>query len=60
MTDAEYWFLRAQQEREAALKSSDRRVREIHLELADAYSFRISETKRQTSLGVSFGTETAA
>ena len=46
MSDAEYLAARAQQELVAAMLSSDRRVREVHLELADAYAFRLRETKR--------------
>ena len=44
MSDAEYFAERAQQELRAA--TSDRRVRQIHLELADAYAFRLREAKR--------------
>ena len=46
MSDAEYFVHRAHAEMIAAMKSSDRRVREVHLELADAYAFRLRETKR--------------
>jgi len=46
MSDAEYLAERALQEMKAAIRSLDRRVREVHLEMADAYSFRLSETKR--------------
>jgi hypothetical protein len=46
MSDAEYLVQRAHDELIAAMKSSDHRVREIHLELADAYAFRLSEMKR--------------
>jgi len=60
MIDADYWSQRARQELEAAVKSSDRRVREIHLELAAAYSFRVRETNRQTGPAVMLKSETAA
>jgi len=43
--DAEYFMLRAHQELKAAIDSPDQRVRLIHLELADAYSSRLSETR---------------
>ena len=46
MFDAEYLIERAHQELNAAMRSSDVRVRKVHLELADAYAFRLSETKR--------------
>ena len=45
MSDTEYLGLRAEQERSAAVAASDRRVRDIHLELFDAYSFRLRETE---------------
>jgi hypothetical protein len=41
MSDAEYFILRAQQELSAAMRSSDLRVRQVHLALADAYSFKV-------------------
>jgi hypothetical protein len=47
MSDAEYLVQRAHEELIAAMKSSDHRVREVHLELADAYAFRLREMKRQ-------------
>jgi len=47
MSDAEYLTERAFQELSAATRSSDARVREIHLELADAYAFKLREIKRQ-------------
>ncbi len=47
MSDAEYLVQRAHEELIAAMKSSDRRVREVHLKLADAYAFRLREMKRQ-------------
>jgi hypothetical protein len=46
MGDAEYLIKREQQELEAALRASDARVRQIHLELANAYTFRLNQTKR--------------
>lgn len=46
MSDVEYLAQRAQQELVAAMGSSDRRTREIYLELADAYSFRLHEQRR--------------
>jgi hypothetical protein len=49
MVDADYFAERAAQELRAAMRSSDRRVREIHLELADAYAFRLREAQRQAS-----------
>ena len=47
MSNAEYLIKREQEELEAALRSTDRRVRDRHLELADAYTFLLSEMKRQ-------------
>jgi hypothetical protein len=46
MTDAEYLVERAQQELKAAVRTLDQRVRLVHLELADAYTFRIQEMNR--------------
>jgi len=46
MSDAEYLIKREQQELEAALRASDARARQVHLELANAYTFRLNETKR--------------
>jgi hypothetical protein len=46
MSDAEYLIARAQQELRAAMRAPDARVRQIHLELADAYSFRLRQMKR--------------
>ena len=45
MSDTEYLRVRAQQELCAARNSTDRRTREVHLELADAYAFRARETQ---------------
>ena len=47
MSDAEYLILRAHQELKAAIRASDQRVRQVHLELADAYSLRLSEKRAQ-------------
>lgn len=47
MTDAEYLTERAAQELRAAMQAPNRRVREVHLELANAYSFRLREAKRE-------------
>lgn len=47
MSDADYLIERAHQELNAAMRTSDPRVRELHLELADAYAFRLREVKRQ-------------
>ena len=47
MSDAKYFTERAQQELNAAMRSSDRRVRDVHLELADAYAFRLREVARE-------------
>jgi hypothetical protein len=46
MFEAEYLIKREQQELDAALRASDLRVRQVHLELADAYTFRLNEAKR--------------
>ena len=45
MSDTEYLVARAEQELKAAIAASDRRVRDVHLELADAYAFRLREAK---------------
>ena len=45
MLDADYLANRAAQELAAAIKASDNRLRERHLELADAYAFRLRECK---------------
>ena len=47
MSDADYLIERAQQELNAATRSLDARVRQVHLELADAYAFRLREVRRQ-------------
>lgn len=46
MFEAQYLIKREQQELEAALRASDARVRQVHLELADAYTFQLKEAKR--------------
>lgn len=60
MSDAEYFILRAQQELSAAMRSSDLRVRQIHLELADAYSVKVGESRRADVRLPSFNPGTAA
>jgi len=45
MRDMEYLKTRAAEELAAAIATSDNRVRLRHLELADQYSFRLSEAK---------------
>lgn len=47
MSDADYLTERAHQELNAAMRSADLRVRNRHLELADAYAFRLREMRRQ-------------
>jgi len=47
MSDAEYLAQRAHQELTAAMRSADLRVRNRHLELADAYAFKLREIRRQ-------------
>lgn len=47
MADADYFALRAAEELRAAMSSSDSRVREVHLELADAYAFKLREAQRE-------------
>lgn len=47
MFDAVYLTERARQEKAAAMRSSNLRVRSLHLELADAYAFRARELERQ-------------
>jgi len=46
MLEAEYLIKREQQELEAALQASDKRVRQVHLDLADAYTSRVNEAER--------------
>ena len=46
MSDADYLTLRAAQELRAAAIASDRRVMDRHLEMADAYAYRLSVTRQ--------------
>ena len=46
MSDAEYLIERAHQELNAAISAQNLRVRQVHLELADAYTSRLYELKR--------------
>lgn len=46
MSDADYLIQRSQQELQAAMGAFDKRVREVHLELAYAYAFKLRETTR--------------
>ena len=43
MEDVPYYSRRAQQERTAALQTDDLDVREVHLELADAYEAKVRD-----------------
>ena len=45
MSEDEFLATRAAEELAAAVRTSDQRVRKRHLELADAYSFRLREWK---------------
>lgn len=45
MAEGDYLARRATEELAAAVRASDNRVRDRHLELADAYSFRLREWK---------------
>ena len=45
MSDTEYLVARAEQELHAAVGASAERARAIHLQLADAYSFRVREIR---------------
>lgn len=47
MAEGDYLAGRAAQELAAAIEASDVRVRDRHLELADAYAFRLREWKAQ-------------
>jgi hypothetical protein len=60
MIDADYFAQRAAQELRAAMCSSDGRVREVHLELADAYAFRLREAQRETRGRVSVAMDCVA
>jgi hypothetical protein len=50
MLEDEYLISRAQQELRAAMGSSDRRVRMVHLELADAYSCKLQKSHEKRSV----------
>ena len=52
MSDTEYLRVRAQQELRAASNSTSRRTRDIHLELADAYAFRVREQQAMERLAL--------
>ena len=60
MRDADYFAGRAVQELQAAMRCSDRRVREVHLELADAYAFRLREMQREHRAAASFRVDCVA
>ena len=45
MCEAAYYSRRAQQEREAAMKAADEKVRAVHLELAAAYDARVGKLR---------------
>lgn len=47
MADADYFVERAHQELKAAMQALDLRVRQVHLQLADAYAFRSRELNAQ-------------
>jgi hypothetical protein len=53
MSDAQYLIKREQQELEAALRSTDERVRQVHLELADCYTRRVSKRSASRMYGKS-------
>jgi len=46
MSDTEYLAWRAQQELQAAIAAPDRWVRNVHLQLADAYSLRLNRWRK--------------
>lgn len=48
MHDTEFLTDRAQQELSAAIRSSDPHVREVHLDMADAYLVRLREALAET------------
>lgn len=60
MSNVEYFAERAHQELLAAIRAPDRRVRERHLELADAYTFRLIEEKRSSRMQLVMTPETAS
>jgi len=45
MSETEYLVARAEQELRAALTASDERAREVHRQLADAYTHRLREMR---------------
>ena len=45
MIDIEYLTARAHEELKAAIAASDHRVRDVHLEFADAYSYQLREAQ---------------
>lgn len=47
MLNADYLIRREQQELEAALKASNAGVRRLHLAMANAYTSRIEQIRRQ-------------
>ena len=47
-SDVEYFSKRALEERHAALRTGDAHVREIHLQLADAYEERMRQLSAET------------
>ena len=47
MVEGDYLASRAAQEFKAAIMASDERVRQRHLELADAYAFRLKEWRKE-------------
>jgi hypothetical protein len=60
MLDAGYLTRRAREELEAAMRAPDQRVRRIHLELADAYAFRLSEARRAAVMASNLEVHSAA
>ena len=54
MQETEYLARRAQQELEAAIGTANKRARQIHLELADAYSSMLHERTRRSSFASTF------
>ena len=47
-TEVEYYTHRAREEREAAMRAPHARVREIHLQLAEAYELRVRELSAES------------
>jgi hypothetical protein len=55
MTDGEYFSCRARDEREAAMRAAHPRVRQTHIDLADAYECRIralAAAERRLAIGL--------